>query len=156
MAGHLPDPDRDRRHLREFIKNPACTVTRSECADTVDGFCVSQQVTYSCERKKEGNGQICGGEFFCKDGSCACRRRQEPATCSVRPSRRSRQWPPLARMWPRSMVWTSAPLPAKRSTARRWRWASITVARTPAGARMWACRAAAARKRRSAKRRIKS
>ncbi|HAU4373902.1 TPA: type-F conjugative transfer system mating-pair stabilization protein TraN [Citrobacter freundii] len=55
----------------EFIKNSACTVTRSECADTVDGFCVSQQVTYSCERKKEGNGQICGGEFFCKDGSCA-------------------------------------------------------------------------------------
>lgn len=55
----------------EFMKNPACTVTRSECADTVDGFCVSQQVTYSCERKKEGNGQICGGEFFCKDGSCA-------------------------------------------------------------------------------------
>ncbi|EDL8432090.1 conjugal transfer protein TraN [Salmonella enterica subsp. diarizonae] len=55
----------------EYMKNPACTVTRSECADTVDGFCVSQQVTYSCERKKEGNGQICGGEFFCKDGSCA-------------------------------------------------------------------------------------
>lgn len=55
----------------EFIKNPTCTVTRSECADMVDGFCVSQQVTYSCERKKEGNGQICGGEFFCKDGSCA-------------------------------------------------------------------------------------
>ncbi|EDP9793884.1 type-F conjugative transfer system mating-pair stabilization protein TraN [Salmonella enterica subsp. salamae] len=55
----------------EFIKNPACTVTRSQCADTVDGFCVSQQVTYSCERKKTGNGQICGGEFFCTDGSCA-------------------------------------------------------------------------------------
>ncbi|HBA6583199.1 TPA: conjugal transfer protein TraN, partial [Escherichia coli] len=55
----------------EYMKNPACTVTRSECADQVDGFCVSQQVTYSCERKKEGNGQICGGEFFCKDGSCA-------------------------------------------------------------------------------------
>lgn len=55
----------------EYIRDSACTVTRSECADTVDGFCVSQQVTYSCERKKEGNGQICGGEFFCKDGSCA-------------------------------------------------------------------------------------
>lgn len=55
----------------EYMKNPACTVTRSECADRVDGFCVSQEVTYSCERKKEGNGQICGGEFFCKDGSCA-------------------------------------------------------------------------------------
>lgn len=55
----------------EYMKDSACTVTRSECADTVDGFCVSQQVTYSCERKKTGNGQICGGEFFCTDGSCA-------------------------------------------------------------------------------------
>ncbi|EAA4084346.1 type-F conjugative transfer system mating-pair stabilization protein TraN [Salmonella enterica subsp. salamae] len=55
----------------EYMKDSACTVTRSQCADTVDGFCVSQQVTYSCERKKEGNGQICGGEFFCTDGSCA-------------------------------------------------------------------------------------
>lgn len=55
----------------EYMKDSACTVTRSQCADTVDGFCVSQLVTYSCERKKEGNGQICGGEFFCKDGSCA-------------------------------------------------------------------------------------
>ncbi|MFH8136378.1 type-F conjugative transfer system mating-pair stabilization protein TraN [Pantoea osteomyelitidis] len=55
----------------EYMRDPACTVTRSQCADTVDGFCVSQQVTYSCERKKTGNGQICGGEFFCTDGSCA-------------------------------------------------------------------------------------
>lgn len=55
----------------EYMKDSACTVTRSQCADTVDGLCVSQQVTYSCERKKTGNGQICGGEFFCTDGSCA-------------------------------------------------------------------------------------
>lgn len=55
----------------EYIKDSACTVTRSECADTVDGFCVSQRVTYSCERKKAGNGKICGGKFFCTDGSCA-------------------------------------------------------------------------------------
>ncbi|EDV0264184.1 type-F conjugative transfer system mating-pair stabilization protein TraN [Salmonella enterica subsp. salamae] len=55
----------------EYMKDSACTVTRSQCADTVDGFCVSQQVTYSCERKKTVSGQICGGEFFCTDGSCA-------------------------------------------------------------------------------------
>ncbi|MFJ3458619.1 type-F conjugative transfer system mating-pair stabilization protein TraN [Scandinavium goeteborgense] len=55
----------------EYMQDSACTVTRSQCADTVEGFCVSQQVTYSCERKKTGNGQICGGEFFCTDGSCA-------------------------------------------------------------------------------------
>lgn len=55
----------------EYIHDNACTVSSSTCADSVDGICVSQQVTYSCERKKEGNGQICGGEFFCTDGSCA-------------------------------------------------------------------------------------
>lgn len=55
----------------EYMKDSACTVTRSQCADTVEDFCVSRQVTYSCERKKSGSGQICGGEFFCKDGSCA-------------------------------------------------------------------------------------
>ncbi|MHA3699947.1 type-F conjugative transfer system mating-pair stabilization protein TraN [Yersinia enterocolitica] len=55
----------------EYIKDSACTVIRSECADSVDGFCVSQRVTYSCERKNAGNGKICGGEFFCTDGSCA-------------------------------------------------------------------------------------
>ncbi|ECE0473228.1 conjugal transfer protein TraN, partial [Salmonella enterica subsp. enterica] len=38
----------------EYMKDSTCTVTRSQCADTVDGFCVSQQVTYSCERKKTG------------------------------------------------------------------------------------------------------
>jgi conjugal transfer mating pair stabilization protein TraN len=54
-----------------YMKDSACTVSSSECADSVDGFCVSQKVTYSCERKKEGNGKICGGEFFCTDGSCA-------------------------------------------------------------------------------------
>jgi len=55
----------------EYMRDSTCTVARSVCADMVDGFCVSQQVTYSCERKKEGHGQICGGEFFCTDGSCA-------------------------------------------------------------------------------------
>ncbi|HEL7976688.1 TPA: type-F conjugative transfer system mating-pair stabilization protein TraN [Escherichia coli] len=55
----------------EYISDSACSVISSGCADTVDGFCVSQQVTYSCERTREGNGKICGGEFFCTDGSCA-------------------------------------------------------------------------------------
>ncbi|CND01027.1 conjugal transfer mating pair stabilization protein TraN [Yersinia intermedia] len=55
----------------EYMRDSACTVSSSACADSLDGFCVSQKVTYSCERKKAGNGKICGGEFFCTDGSCA-------------------------------------------------------------------------------------
>ncbi|EFI5800640.1 TPA: type-F conjugative transfer system mating-pair stabilization protein TraN [Escherichia coli] len=55
----------------EYINDSACSVAGSQCADSVDGFCVSQLVTYSCERTREGSGKICGGEFFCTDGSCA-------------------------------------------------------------------------------------
>lgn len=55
----------------EYMKNKACTVSSSVCADSIDGICVSQQVTYSCERKQATTGQLCGGVFFCKDGSCA-------------------------------------------------------------------------------------
>ena len=55
----------------EYIRDKACSVSSSVCVDEVDGFCVSQQVTYSCERTVSGSGKICGGQFFCTDGSCA-------------------------------------------------------------------------------------
>lgn len=55
----------------EYIRNNTCSVSSALCADKVDGFCVSQQVTYSCERTVSGSGKICGGQFFCTDGSCA-------------------------------------------------------------------------------------
>ena len=55
----------------EYIHDSACTVSKQTCADEVDGVCINQQVTYSCERKTTGQGEICGGEFFCTDGSCA-------------------------------------------------------------------------------------
>lgn len=55
----------------EYIHNAACTVSRSQCADTVDGLCINQQITYSCENKITGSGMLCGGQFFCTDGSCA-------------------------------------------------------------------------------------
>ena len=55
----------------EYIKNPACTVANRKCAYELDGFCLHENLTYSCEHKTTGAGVICGGTFFCKDGSCA-------------------------------------------------------------------------------------
>ncbi|WP_232471875.1 type-F conjugative transfer system mating-pair stabilization protein TraN [Aeromonas salmonicida] len=55
----------------EFIKNPACTVANRKCAYSLDGFCLHENLTYSCEHKTSGSGVMCGGTFFCKDGSCA-------------------------------------------------------------------------------------
>lgn len=55
----------------EYIHDSACSVSSTRCADTVDGVCVSEEQTWSCERRRATTGQLCGGEFFCKDGSCA-------------------------------------------------------------------------------------
>ncbi|MGL5526586.1 MAG: type-F conjugative transfer system mating-pair stabilization protein TraN [Aeromonas veronii] len=55
----------------EYINNPACTVANRQCAYELDGFCLHENLTYSCEHKTSGAGVMCGGTFFCKDGSCA-------------------------------------------------------------------------------------
>ncbi|HAT2492382.1 TPA: type-F conjugative transfer system mating-pair stabilization protein TraN [Aeromonas hydrophila] len=56
---------------REYMNNPACTIANRQCAYTLDGFCLHENLTYSCEHKTSGAGVMCGGTFFCKDGSCA-------------------------------------------------------------------------------------
>ncbi|HDT5888991.1 type-F conjugative transfer system mating-pair stabilization protein TraN [Aeromonas dhakensis] len=56
---------------REYMNNPACTIANRQCAYTLDGFCLHENLTYSCEHKTTGAGVMCGGTFFCKDGSCA-------------------------------------------------------------------------------------
>nr|WP_290467175.1 type-F conjugative transfer system mating-pair stabilization protein TraN [Aeromonas salmonicida]WIW80880.1 Type-F conjugative transfer system mating-pair stabilization protein [Aeromonas salmonicida subsp. salmonicida] len=56
---------------REYMNNPACTIANRQCAYTLDGFCLHENLTYSCEHKTTGTGVMCGGTFFCKDGSCA-------------------------------------------------------------------------------------
>lgn len=55
----------------QYIHNPACTVANRQCAYALDGFCLRENLTYSCEHKTTGSGVMCGGTFFCKDGSCA-------------------------------------------------------------------------------------
>jgi len=54
-----------------FAGNSACTLATQQCAYSLDGVCLHQNVTYSCERKITGTAMVCGGEVFCSDGSCA-------------------------------------------------------------------------------------
>ena len=55
----------------QYINDPACTVANRQCAYELDGFCLHENLTYSCEHKTTGSGVMCGGTFFCKDGSYA-------------------------------------------------------------------------------------
>jgi conjugal transfer mating pair stabilization protein TraN len=54
-----------------YAANPACTLATQQCAYSLDGICLHQNVTYSCEKKITGTAMLCGGEVFCSDGSCA-------------------------------------------------------------------------------------
>lgn len=53
-----------------YIHNPACNVINQKCVDQGDGACLHANITYSCETKTKGEGQVCGDELFCTDGSC--------------------------------------------------------------------------------------
>lgn len=53
-----------------YLNDPACTVANRQCAYSQDGLCLHENLTYSCEHKTTGTGVVCGGEFFCTDGSC--------------------------------------------------------------------------------------
>ncbi|EKN4715410.1 type-F conjugative transfer system mating-pair stabilization protein TraN [Yersinia enterocolitica] len=55
---------------RAYIHNPACNVINQKCVDQGDGACLHANITYSCETKTKGEGQVCGDELFCSDGSC--------------------------------------------------------------------------------------
>lgn len=53
-----------------YVHNPACNVVNQQCVDQGDGACLHANITYSCETKMKGEGQVCGDELFCTDGSC--------------------------------------------------------------------------------------
>lgn len=55
----------------EYMNNAACTVGKTTCLESLAGICLSETATFSCESKVSGTGMMCGGQFFCADGSCA-------------------------------------------------------------------------------------
>ncbi|AVE61429.1 hypothetical protein AM352_24160 (plasmid) [Citrobacter koseri] len=55
---------------KAYINDKSCTRISSQCNDLINGICYSQKEVYQCQSKSTGNGQICGGELFCKDGTC--------------------------------------------------------------------------------------
>jgi conjugal transfer mating pair stabilization protein TraN len=61
----------DEGTCASYAANSACTLATQQCAYSLDGICLHQNVTYSCEKKITGSGMVCGGEFFCTDGTCA-------------------------------------------------------------------------------------
>ncbi|NCG53656.1 type-F conjugative transfer system mating-pair stabilization protein TraN [Serratia fonticola] len=60
----------DAGSCKAYMENPACTLATRQCAFSLDGICLHENATFSCESKMSGEVMMCGGETFCLDGEC--------------------------------------------------------------------------------------
>lgn len=67
----LQEQTADEADCKQYAANPNCVVAGRRCS-LVDeaGLCVSEGVTYQCQTTVSSNGQVCGGDFYCTDGTC--------------------------------------------------------------------------------------
>lgn len=60
----------DAGTCQTYMNNPACTLATRQCAFSLEGFCLHENATFSCERRVTGKVMMCGGELFCLEGDC--------------------------------------------------------------------------------------
>lgn len=53
-----------------YMKNPACTVSRTTCQEKNGSACLQEEVVFSCEKKVSGQAQLCSGQLVCANGEC--------------------------------------------------------------------------------------
>lgn len=53
-----------------YMKNPACTVSRTTCQEKNGSACLQEEVVFSCEKKVSGEAQLCSGQLVCANGEC--------------------------------------------------------------------------------------
>lgn len=53
-----------------YMKNPACTVSRTTCQEKNGSACLQEEVVFSCEKKVSSEAQLCSGQLVCANGEC--------------------------------------------------------------------------------------
>ncbi|HDX1172875.1 TPA: conjugal transfer protein TraN [Pasteurella multocida] len=56
---------------RSLEQKPNCTVGKRECISSLGNTCLRFGITYQCQNIQKQEGYLCGGRFYCDDGSCA-------------------------------------------------------------------------------------
>ncbi|HHE8321661.1 TPA: conjugal transfer protein TraN, partial [Providencia rettgeri] len=54
----------------DYMKNPACTIVKTTCIESVGSTCLREQAVFSCEKGLTGGGKMCGVELICASGEC--------------------------------------------------------------------------------------
>lgn len=56
---------------RTLEQKTNCTVGKRECISSLGNTCLRFGITYQCQNIQKQEGYLCGGRFYCDDGSCA-------------------------------------------------------------------------------------
>ncbi|EMB3084544.1 conjugal transfer protein TraN [Providencia rettgeri] len=60
----------DNGSCGDYMKNPACTIVKTTCIESVGSICLREQAVFSCEKGLTGGGKMCGVELICASGEC--------------------------------------------------------------------------------------
>ena len=60
----------DHGSCAAYMKNPACTVSRTTCLEKNGSACLQEEVVFSCEKKISSEAQLCSGQLVCASGEC--------------------------------------------------------------------------------------
>lgn len=67
----LQEQAADEADCERYARNPNCIVAGRGCSITDEaGVCTSEAITYQCQTTVSSTGQVCGGDFYCTDGTC--------------------------------------------------------------------------------------
>lgn len=60
----------DDNTCQKYENNANCTVGQRRCLLKVGNTCIRNEIKYQCQHTTKTEGYICGGKFYCDDGSC--------------------------------------------------------------------------------------
>ncbi|MGG6196542.1 conjugal transfer protein TraN [Pantoea allii] len=55
----------------QLINNRNCTLAGRSCSQSEAGACMYENDTYQCQTVYQSEGQLCGGQYFCRTGDCS-------------------------------------------------------------------------------------
>lgn len=62
--------DADDNTCKKYEDDPNCTPGERKCLLKVGNSCIRHEIKYQCQHTTRTEGYVCGGKFYCDDGSC--------------------------------------------------------------------------------------
>lgn len=60
----------DNGSCQQYMSNKSCTLVGKVCQESVNGLCLREQASFSCQKGLSGTAQLCGTALICASGEC--------------------------------------------------------------------------------------